>query len=114
MEYVEVALNELSPGTIVPVPLLYNTREVTGLVLKHDDAVAVYLDLCPHNKAVLSESGKYLTQDGSRIKCEVHGATFTLHDGACDRGPCTGETLAKIPFEVVEQSIRIPKQLAET
>lgn len=112
MEYVDVALNELTPGTIVPVPLLYNTREVTGLVLKHDDAVAVYLDLCPHNKVGLSETGTYLTEDGSRIKCALHGATFTLHDGACDRGPCAGDTLAKIPFEVNEQSVRIPKQLA--
>ena len=113
MEYVEVALNDLAAGAIVPVPLLYNAREVTGLVLKHNDDVAVYLDLCPHNKVVLSESGNYLTQDGNRIKCEAHGATFTLHDGACDRGPCAGDTLAKIPFEVVEQCVRIPKQLAQ-
>lgn len=113
MEYVEVALNELTSGIIVQVPLLYNTREVTGLVLKHEDTVAVYLDLCPHNKVVLSESGKYLTDDGNHIKCEAHGATFTLHDGACDRGPCAGDTLAKIPFEVIEKSVRIPKQLAE-
>lgn len=113
MEYVDVALNELTPGTIVPVQLLYNTREVTGLVLMHEDAVAVYLDLCPHNKVVLSDTGKYLTEDGSHLKCEAHGATFTLHDGACDRGPCAGDTLAKIPFEVNEQSVRIPRQLAE-
>lgn len=113
MEYVEVALSDLTPGTVVPVPVLYNTREVTALVLKHADAVAVYLDLCPHNKVVLSETGSYLTEDGSRIKCEAHGATFTLQDGACDRGPCAGDTLAKIPFEVIEQSVRIPKQLAE-
>jgi nitrite reductase/ring-hydroxylating ferredoxin subunit len=112
MEYVEVALNDLAPGTIVPVSLLYNTREVTGLVLRNDDAVAVYLDLCPHNKVVLSESGKYLTEDGNRIKCEAHGATFTL-DGTCDKGPCSGDTLAKIPFEVIAESVRIPKQLAE-
>ena len=113
MEYVEVALTELTAGTVVPVQLLYNTREVTGLVLKHNDAVAVYLDLCPHNKVVLSETGKYLTEDGSRIKCALHGATFTLHDGACDRGPCSGDTLAKIPFELIEQSVRIPIQLAD-
>ena len=55
MEYVEVALSDVKPGVVVPVPVLYNTREVTALVLQHADDVAVYLDLCPHNKIVLSQ-----------------------------------------------------------
>ena len=112
MEYIEVALSDLTPGTVVPVSVLYNTRDVTALVLQHADEVAVYLDMCPHNKTVLSRSGSYLSQDGARLMCEVHGATFKLQDGSCDRGPCKGDTLAKIPFEVANEIIRIPKQLA--
>lgn len=112
MEYVEVALSDLKPGTVVPVKVLYNTRDITALVLKHDTEVAVYLDLCPHNKITLSENGDYLSEDGSRLMCEVHGATFKLQDGSCDRGPCQGDTLAKIPFEVANEAVRIRKQLA--
>lgn len=112
MEYVEVALSDIKPGTVVPVQVMYNTRDVTALVLQHADKVAVYLDLCPHNKTVLSQNGSYLSQDLSRLMCEVHGATFKLEDGSCDRGPCQGDTLAKIPFEVANEIVRIPKQLA--
>ena len=51
-------------------------------------------------------------QDGSRLMCEAHGATFNLQDGSCDNGPCQGDTLAKIPFETVNEAVRIRKQLA--
>lgn len=112
MEYVEVALSDLEPGAIVPVQVLYNTRDITALALKHDEEVAVYLDLCPHNKIVLSQTGDYLSEDGSRLMCETHGATFKLQDGSCDRGPCEGDTLAKIPFELTKDVVRIAKQLA--
>ncbi|MGD8591358.1 MAG: Rieske 2Fe-2S domain-containing protein [Gammaproteobacteria bacterium] len=112
MEYIEVAMSELKPGTVVPVQVLYNTRDITALVLKHNEEVAVYLDLCPHNKIVLSQTGNYLNVDGSRLMCEAHGATFNLQDGSCDNGPCQGDTLAKIPFETVNEAVRIRKQLA--
>ena len=92
---------------------MYKTREVTALVLKHSEDVAVYLDLCPHNKIMLSQTGNYLSDDGQRLMCEAHGASFKLDDGSCDRGPCAGETLARVPFELVDGSVRIPKQLAE-
>ena len=112
MEYVEVALSDLKSGTVVPVQVLYNTRDITALVLKHKEDIAVYLDLCPHNKIVLSQTGGYLSEDGSRLMCDTHGATFNLHDGSCDRGPCQGDTLAKIPFELANEVVRIRKQLA--
>jgi nitrite reductase/ring-hydroxylating ferredoxin subunit len=112
MEYVEVALSDIKPGTVVPVQVMYKTRDVTALVLQHADEVAVYLDLCPHNKTILSQNGSYMSQDGLRLICETHGATFKLEDGSCDRGPCEGDTLAKIPFEVANETVRIAKQLA--
>lgn len=112
MEYVEVAMSEIKPGAVIPVKVLYNTRDITALVLKANEEVSVYLDLCPHNKIELSQTGDYLSADGSRLMCATHGATFKLEDGSCDRGPCEGDTLAKIPFEVVNDAIRIPKQLA--
>lgn len=112
MEYVEVALADVKPGTVVPVQVLYNTREVTALILQHAEDVAVYLDLCPHNKIVLSQDGDYLSPDGARLVCSAHGATFKLDDGSCDRGPCKDDTLAKIPFEIENEMVRIPKQLA--
>lgn len=112
MEYIEVSLTDIKPGTVVPVQVQYNTRDITALVLKQDEEIAVYLDMCPHNKVVLSQSGQYLTEDGSRLMCEAHGATFKLQDGSCDRGPCAGDTLAKIPFELTKDVVRIARQLA--
>lgn len=112
MDYVEVALTDLQPGTVVPVPVMYKTQNITALVVRADDKIVVYLDLCPHNKIVLSESGNYLTEDRSRLQCESHGATFDLANGSCDHGPCEGETLARIPFELTDAAVRIQKQLA--
>ncbi|WP_455366822.1 Rieske (2Fe-2S) protein [Kaarinaea lacus] len=112
MEYVEVPLSDIKPGAVVPIKVMYNTRDITALVVKADEEVAVYLDLCPHNKIELTQTGDYMSADGTRLMCASHGATFKLEDGSCDRGPCQGDTLAKIPFELTEGVVRIAKQLA--
>lgn len=113
MDYIEISLTDVQPGKVFPVQTLYKERNVTALVVKHEEDIAVYLDLCPHNKIGLSKTGNYLSDDGQRLICEAHGASFKLDDGSCDRGPCAGDTLASIPYELTDSTVRIPKQLAE-
>jgi len=51
-------------------------------LFKIGDAVYAIEDSCPHNGGSLSQ-GKV---QGKRVKCPVHGLTFSLED-ACPSGP---------------------------
>ncbi len=64
------------------------------------DAVAVYVNACPHLGVALDgPPGRFLSADG-RIVCALHGAEFRRADGVCLRGPCRGERLTAVAFSV--------------
>ncbi len=65
------------------------------------DAVAVYVNACPHLGVALDWlPGRFLSADGLRIVCAMHGAEFRREDGVCLRGPCRGERLTAVAFSV--------------
>ncbi|WP_374467796.1 Rieske (2Fe-2S) protein [Phenylobacterium sp.] len=68
-----------------------------GFVLRRGDAVAGWVDSCPHAGWPLAPlDDRYLTRSGEHILCAGHGALFNL-DGVCVTGPCLGERLAPWP-----------------
>ncbi len=44
---------------------------------------------------------RFLTPDRSLILCSSHGALFTRDEGLCIAGPCPGQSLRRVPVEVV-------------
>jgi nitrite reductase/ring-hydroxylating ferredoxin subunit len=63
--------------------------------------VFLYRDRCPHQGAQLPwRRDAYLSPDGSQIVCFAHGARFEVETGLCTAGPCLGERLARVPFEL--------------
>lgn len=71
-----------------------------GFVVRRGDAVAGYVDSCPHaGWPLASLDGRYLTRDGTHVICAGHGALFDLA-GACVAGPCYRQSLEPWPVEV--------------
>ncbi len=81
----------------------------TGLfAVRQGNTVRLYLNSCPHIGMPLDWApDKFLSQDGSLIVCATHGAEFAIETGRCLRGPCTGDHLEAIPFEIKNGEIQI-------
>lgn len=66
-------------------------------LLKQQDHIRAYLNNCPHLGIPLNwQPDEFLSIDGTHIQCSTHGALFTLDDGHCITGPCTGQALTPL------------------
>ncbi|HTI67021.1 MAG TPA: Rieske 2Fe-2S domain-containing protein [Caulobacteraceae bacterium] len=77
-------------------------RLFAGFVVRRGQAVAGYVDSCPHAGWPLALVGdRYLTREKDLLLCSGHGALFRPEDGVCVAGPCVGDRLAAWPVAVV-------------
>ncbi|MDY6828308.1 MAG: Rieske (2Fe-2S) protein [Pseudomonadota bacterium] len=71
------------------------------VAVKSDGQLFLYRNNCPHLGLRLEyQENEFLDLDGAHILCSTHGALFTLDQGECVFGPCLGDHLEAIPFEV--------------
>jgi nitrite reductase/ring-hydroxylating ferredoxin subunit len=84
-------------------------EEVGIFVVRWGGEAHAYVNQCPHQLMPLNwEDGTFLTSDGSRILCAVHGATFCVETGEALSGPVPpGDCLMKVPVSVVEGQVRL-------
>jgi len=77
-----------------------------GFVVKSTHGVAAYVNTCPHAGHPLDlRPNRFLTPDRSLILCASHGALFTRDEGLCIAGPCPGQSLRRVPVEVVGEYV---------
>lgn len=102
------ALDDVKPGTA--------TGFEGGLfAIRVADCIKIYVNACPHLGVPLDWlPGKFLSVDGRRIVCAMHGAEFRPEDGYCERGPCRGESLTQVPCEVRDGLIIVQAQAGST
>ncbi|HEY8288735.1 MAG TPA: Rieske 2Fe-2S domain-containing protein [Acetobacteraceae bacterium] len=83
----------------------------TGLMaVRRGNTVRVYVNACPHIGTPLDWTpDRFLSADGERIICATHGAEFTIEEGACIRGPCRGDHLEAVVFEIRDGTIYVAK-----
>ena len=63
--------------------------------------VYAYLNSCPHIGVPLDWlPNRFLSTNGQRIICAMHGAEFTIADGQCIAGPCLGDHLQPVPVRI--------------
>ena len=55
------------------------------------------------------EPGRFLNNTGDLIQCSTHGALFAIESGECLQGPCQGESLQKIEYEVKNDILYIDR-----
>jgi nitrite reductase/ring-hydroxylating ferredoxin subunit len=72
-----------------------------GFVVRQNGRVFAYVNRCPHAGHPLNlRPDRFLTEDGSLILCNSHGALFEPATGACVDGPCAGRSLQSLPIRV--------------
>lgn len=63
--------------------------------------IYVYENRCPHAGTPLNLfNDRFLDISGKQLICRTHGALFDPKSGRCTRGPCKGQYLRPIAFEV--------------
>jgi nitrite reductase/ring-hydroxylating ferredoxin subunit len=76
------------------------------LLLRKDDRVYAYLNICPHAAQALNWGpDRFLFTPEGHLVCGVHGATFEVDTGQCILGPCLGRRLTRFETEVREDQI---------
>jgi nitrite reductase/ring-hydroxylating ferredoxin subunit len=81
----------------------------TGLFgVRRDDQIMIYVNACPHLGVPLDWApDRFLSTDGRHIVCSMHGALFEFGTGFCLQGPCAGDRLEVVPFEIVDGRIMV-------
>ena len=73
------------------------------LVAKKNGELYVYLNSCPHTGINLDwQPDDFMSFDNRFLQCATHGALFQISDGYCIAGPCQGQGLKPVPFELVD------------
>lgn len=86
----------------------FDLGEQKVFVIRQRDQIHAYHNRCPHLGIALEwQPDKFLDVDGELIQCSTHGALFTIEEGLCVSGPCSGESLQPIVSEVIDGMVFI-------
>jgi nitrite reductase/ring-hydroxylating ferredoxin subunit len=70
--------------------------------------VVIYVNACPHLGLPLDWApGEFLSACRSHFVCAVHWAQFETATGRCFAGPCEGEQLEQVAFDLHEGMISV-------
>lgn len=76
--------------------------------IKKREQIFIYINRCPHLHTPLNwEPNRFLNNSGDLIQCSTHGALFDIESGECLQGPCLGQSLQAIDYEVKDGNIWI-------
>lgn len=71
--------------------------------------VYLYRNSCPHLGIPLEwVEDQFLDSSGTMIQCANHGALFVIKTGKCVAGPCSGQALIQIDYNIHAGDIFIP------
>lgn len=69
--------------------------------VKKKQKLYLYANNCPHMGITLEwEADRFLDSSKQLIQCATHGAQFLIENGNCIYGPCKGQKLRPIPYEL--------------
>jgi nitrite reductase/ring-hydroxylating ferredoxin subunit len=69
--------------------------------VKKDNTVYIYKNSCPHIGVALEwVENQFLDSSHTMIQCANHGALFVIESGACVAGPCSGQKLTAVKFNL--------------
>lgn len=76
--------------------------------VKQQGKVYLYHNTCPHLGIALEwVEDQFLDASQSMIQCANHGALFIIKTGKCVAGPCSGQRLKAIAYELRDDAIYI-------
>ncbi len=87
----------------------FTLEEKHFFAVKKDGQIYIYRNQCPHLGVELNwQEDQFLDMDGALLQCSTHGALFLIEDGECVAGPCLGQRLQAIAFDIVDGEVRLP------
>ena len=91
----------------------YDLPHLQVFAVRRDGQLYIYKNDCPHLNINLEwQEDQFLDMDSAFIQCSGHGALFEIETGHCISGPCQGEHLTAIPYQVDDQGQIIIKVIA--
>ncbi len=98
-----IPLDTVADGAARNIVIELRAGRFHGFVVRRGESVVGYVDRCPHMGLPLAQTlDDYLSEDGSLIACDWHGALFEIGRGKCVGGPCMGASLTPWPVTVTE------------
>jgi Ferredoxin subunits of nitrite reductase and ring-hydroxylating dioxygenases len=77
-------------------------------VVRQRNNIYVYRNRCPHIGITLEwVADQFLDSSQSMIQCANHGALFVIETGLCVAGPCSGQALIPLSFEIVDGYVNL-------
>lgn len=105
-------VTQLPDGAAREFALTEGEWPLTAFLVRVGDVVHAYLNRCPHALRQLNfRPDGFLSADGTLIQCSSHGAQFEKDTGLCVAGPCVGESLRRLPIQLVNGEIRLMEDL---
>src|SRR5262245_43679413 len=78
--------------------------KISFLVVRSQAGLRVFWHVCRHLPIPL-DAGAGALASGAELVCLTHGARYRTSDGHCFDGPCEGEDLEAVEFEVSDGRI---------
>jgi len=70
--------------------------------------IYLYQNACPHLGIALEwVEDQFLDSSRSMIQCANHGALFVIESGKCVSGPCSGQRLVPMAYELRDDVVYI-------
>lgn len=83
-------------------------KDLRLFAVKKKGKIYLYHNSCPHIGIALEwVEDQFLDSSGTMIQCANHGALFVIENGKCVAGPCAGQKLSAVPFELIDNHIAL-------
>ncbi len=100
------SLYNLHAAGTVECEIMVQNEARQCFILHYNDSIYAYVNRCPHTGINLNwQPNQFFDITGQLIQCSLHGALFRIEDGLCIRGPCLGDSLQAVNFEVRDNDI---------
>ncbi|MCC5796959.1 MAG: Rieske (2Fe-2S) protein [Methylophaga sp.] len=97
-------LSDLADHQTKGIQVALPDGELDVIVLRQKKQIHAYLNHCPHLGVPLNwQPDVFLSPEETHFQCSTHGALFTLEEGYCIVGPCSGQSLVKLNTEIDSQ-----------
>lgn len=84
----------------------FDLEQGSLFVVKKDNQIYMYSNSCPHIGIPLEfQPDEFMDRDKEYIQCANHGALFEIGSGNCVAGPCVGQALKAVSFEIKNNMI---------
>lgn len=95
------SLEDIGPGESRGFSVSVRGRAEDIFLVRTQSGVYAYRNRCPHTGAPLDwVPDRFLNLEGDLIQCATHDALFSIEDGLCVKGPCSGKSLDPVAVEI--------------